>query len=74
VKLLRSFGRFWYDFIIGDDWKIAVAVVTALGVVAGAMKAGLFGDHALAVLGGVLVMLFFAISLAVDVRPKKPKN
>jgi putative Ca2+/H+ antiporter (TMEM165/GDT1 family) len=71
VKLLKSFGRFWYDFIIGDDWKIAVAVVAALAVVAGAMKAGAFGDHGLAVLGGVLVMLFFAISLVIDVRPRK---
>jgi hypothetical protein len=74
VKLLKAFGRFWYDFIVGDDWKIAVAVVVALAVVAGAMKAGVFGDHGLTVLGGVLVMLFFAISLAVDVRPRKPKD
>ena len=71
MKLVKSFGRFWYDFIIGDDWKIAVAVVAALAVLAGAMKAGVFGDHGLPVLGGVLVMLFFAISLAIDVRPKK---
>lgn len=74
MKLVKSFGRFWYDFIIGDDWKIAVAVVAALAVVAGAMKAGVFGDYGLAVLGGVLVMVFFAISLVVDVRPRKPKD
>jgi len=74
VKLLKSFGQFWYDFVIGDDWKIAVAVVAALAVVAGAMKAGVFGDHGLAVLGGVLVMVFFAVSLVVDVRPRKPKD
>jgi len=74
VKLLKSFGQLWYDFVIGDDWKIAVAVVAALAVVAGAMKAGVFGDHGLAVLGGVLVMVFFAVSLVVDVRPRKPKD
>lgn len=74
MKLLKSFGQFWYDFVIGDDWKIAVAVVAALAVVAGAMKAGVFGDHGLAVLGGVLVMVFFAVSLVVDVRPRKPKD
>lgn len=24
------FGAFWWDFIVGDDWRIAVAVVLAL--------------------------------------------
>lgn len=27
---IASFFRFWYDFIVGDDWTIAVAVVAAL--------------------------------------------
>ncbi|HWE61851.1 MAG TPA: hypothetical protein VHB98_09075 [Chloroflexota bacterium] len=27
---LRGFFLFWYDFIIGDDWRIAAAVVAAL--------------------------------------------
>ncbi len=27
---LRAFGAFWYDFVIGDDWVIAVGVVLAL--------------------------------------------
>ena len=26
--------RFWYDFIVGDDWTIAVGVVLALVVTA----------------------------------------
>jgi hypothetical protein len=30
VTLLRRFARFWYDFVIGDDWTIAVVVVAAL--------------------------------------------
>jgi hypothetical protein len=74
VKYVKAFGRFWYDFIIGDDWKIAVAVVLALGVLLAALKADLFGDHGLAVLGGVAIVGFFAISLAIDVRLKKPKR
>ena len=74
MKYLKAFGQFWYDFIIGDDWKIAVAVVLALGVLLAAMKADLFGDHGLAVLGGVAIVVFFAASLAIDVRPKKPKS
>jgi len=31
VKRLRGFGTFWWNFIIGDDWRIAAGVVVALG-------------------------------------------
>lgn len=27
---LRSFGAFWYDFIIGDDWQIAAGITLGL--------------------------------------------
>lgn len=30
MRYLIGFGEFWYDFIVGDDWTIAVAVVIAL--------------------------------------------
>lgn len=29
---LRAFGAFWWDFIVGDDWRVAVGVVLALVV------------------------------------------
>jgi hypothetical protein len=32
VNRLRAFGRFWYDFIVGDDWRIAVGVAAALAL------------------------------------------
>jgi hypothetical protein len=33
MRFVRGFFRFWYDFIIGEDWRIAagVAVVLAIG-------------------------------------------
>jgi hypothetical protein len=31
---MKTFLRFWYDFIVGDDWTIAVGVVLALAVTA----------------------------------------
>jgi hypothetical protein len=70
MRYLVAFGRFWYDFIVGDDWKIAVAVVTALTVTCVVMLTGVLEGPALAVLGGVLVVVCFAVSLAVDVRRK----
>ncbi|MCU1688433.1 MAG: hypothetical protein JWN20_361 [Jatrophihabitantaceae bacterium] len=30
IRGLRSFGAFWYDFIVGDDWWVAVGVVLSL--------------------------------------------
>jgi hypothetical protein len=30
LRWLAGFGRFWYDFIIGDDWTIAATVAAAL--------------------------------------------
>jgi len=30
VRRLRQFGAFWYDFIVGDDWRVALAVAVAL--------------------------------------------
>jgi hypothetical protein len=30
VRFVRAFGRFWWDFIIGEDWRIAAGVVLVL--------------------------------------------
>jgi hypothetical protein len=32
VSYLRRFGHFWYDFVVGDDWVVAVGVVVALAI------------------------------------------
>jgi hypothetical protein len=34
LRALKSFGAFWYDFVIGDDWHVAAIVVAALGLTA----------------------------------------
>jgi hypothetical protein len=31
VRYLRTFAKFWYDFIVGDDWRVAAGVLLALG-------------------------------------------
>jgi hypothetical protein len=31
LRLAAAFGRFWWDFVVGDDWRIAVGVVVVLG-------------------------------------------
>jgi hypothetical protein len=32
VSWLRSFGAFWWDFIVGDDVRIPICVATGLGL------------------------------------------
>jgi hypothetical protein len=34
MSYVFAFLRFWYHFVIGDDWRIAVGVVVALSVTA----------------------------------------
>jgi hypothetical protein len=30
MRVLGAFLRFWYDFIVGDDWTVAAGVVVAV--------------------------------------------
>ncbi|CAG6391207.1 hypothetical protein NMG29_27895 [Streptomyces cocklensis] len=39
MKWIRSFALFWYDFVVGDDWRVAAGVVVALGATAGLVHA-----------------------------------
>jgi hypothetical protein len=38
---LTAVLRFWYDFVVGDDWRIAVAVIVGLGVTFGVSRASI---------------------------------
>jgi hypothetical protein len=37
---IRNFLAFWYDFVVGDDWRIAVGVAGGLAVTYGVSVAG----------------------------------
>jgi hypothetical protein len=32
MSRLRSFSRFWWDFVVGDDWRVAAGLAIALGL------------------------------------------
>jgi hypothetical protein len=34
MSKLAAFGRFWWDFVVGDDWLSAAGVVVAIGATA----------------------------------------
>ena len=64
MTFLKNFALFWYDFIVGDDWTSAAAVVAALAIV------GLLAHQHVTVwwLLPLVVLAFLGISLkrAVD--------
>jgi hypothetical protein len=42
MRYIVSFGEFWYDFIIGDDWLIAALVAVTLCLLAIVHRASLW--------------------------------
>jgi hypothetical protein len=33
MRYVRQFGLFCLDFVVGDDWRLAVGVVASIGIV-----------------------------------------
>jgi hypothetical protein len=31
---MKRFGLFWWHFVVGDDWRVAVGIALALGLTA----------------------------------------
>jgi hypothetical protein len=32
IRYLRAFGRFWFDFVVGDDWRVLATVVVGIAL------------------------------------------
>jgi len=68
MRLLRGLYRFWYAFLVGEDWKVAVCVMAVL-VPAGALAAtGGVPARWLVPAVGLALMLAFAVALRIDAR------
>lgn len=59
MRYLIGFAKFWYDFIIGDDWTIAAAVVIALFITGLLVRASIPAVWLLP----TIVLLFLGASL-----------
>jgi hypothetical protein len=70
VRYLRGFAGFWYDFVVGDDWKIAATVVAVLLLGVALVAAGVLPAAAVTLLLGVLMLLSFVLAVLLDLRPK----
>ncbi len=62
-RFVRGFGRFWYDFIVGDDPKIAAGVASVLAL--GALLVGRLGSRSSVLVVGLAVLLLGAFTAAV---------
>jgi len=63
VRLLKSFGMFWWDFLVGDTPELFAAVLVIIGAVAVARI--VFQENALAI---VLLPLLAILALTVSIR------
>ena len=66
MSRVRAFGRFWYDFVVGDDWRLAAGALVALtlaGIVAHADKSAWW-----------IVPLVVSVLLSVSVLRATPRR
>jgi len=63
VSRLAAFGRFWWEFVIGDDWLVAVLVAVAIGATAILAAAGVTAWWLLPV--AVLLVLWLSLRRAI---------
>jgi hypothetical protein len=66
MSRLEAFGRFWWSFIVGDDWLSAAGVVLALAVTAVLAHEGLAAWPLLPL--AVLVVLYVSLRRATPNR------
>jgi hypothetical protein len=67
--VIRRFALGVWDFVVGDDWRIAVAVVLALGATAIVAAIGIASWWVAPL--GVLIVLALAVRSAAP-RPPSP--
>lgn len=70
MTVLRAFARFWYDFVIGDDWKIAATVAAVLLAGAGLVAAEVLPERLTPVLIGAGILAAFTVAMVVDARAR----
>jgi hypothetical protein len=69
-RIARGFGRFWWDFLVGDTPELFVAALVIIGVIALLSESGHFNTAAVVVLP-VLAVLALATSLVRAARSSR---
>lgn len=69
IGWVRRFGAFWYDFIVGDDWRVALGVIIGLAATYGVDRAGIAAWWIMPAVIAVLVP--YSLWRAVAPTPKR---
>ena len=68
MRFLRGFLRFWYDFVVGDDWRIAAGVVLVLAAGAALVATGGVSDDVLVPLVAAGIVGVVGVSIVAGAR------
>jgi hypothetical protein len=68
MRFVRGFARFWWDFVVGDDWRIAAGVVTVLAAGALLVAETDVPDWLVAVLAAAGIALVAVTSIVATAR------
>ncbi|HEY2331685.1 MAG TPA: hypothetical protein VGH94_07175 [Acidimicrobiales bacterium] len=72
MRHVVGFARFWYDFVVGDDWTIAVVVILAVVLTDLLVRAGYNAWYFLPVAIGAALTL--SVLRAEEGRPPPPAS
>jgi hypothetical protein len=67
-----GFARFWWDFVIGDDWRLALGGAVALGTTALLAQTGVSAWWSTPAI--VTAVLVATIARAQPRRPRRPPD
>jgi len=82
LNIIVGFFRFWYDFLIGDCWQIALGVACVMGGLAFALRTGLIapvlhGDEItspwIPLAAGSAMLLLIVFSVVIEFTAKMRK-
>jgi hypothetical protein len=60
---VRGFFRFWWDFIVGDDWRIAAGVSVVLAIGALLVSQTNVSDDVIVLVSGSGILLVAIVSI-----------
>ena len=72
MRFLTGFGRFWWDFIVGEDWRIAAAVAVTLAVGGSLVAVTDLADTWISVITGAGIVAIVIASIVGPARRKRP--
>lgn len=71
MNVIKSFLRFWYDFIVGDAWEIAAGVVLVLAAGGVLLHLAAVPEWVLPPLVGAGVLVVVGASVLAEARRRQ---